>query len=405
MKILQVNTQVNSGSTGRIAEDIGRTFMAYGHESYIVFGRGRRPSASKLIRVGNDLDVYMHGVKTMLTDRHAFGSANATRKLIATIEEIQPDVIAMHNIHGYFLNIEIFFSYLSKKEIPLIWTLHDCWSFTGHCTYFDDIDCKKWKTGCHSCPKLRKYPASYLADASKANYWDKKSLFNSVKKLEIVVPSAWLRDLVKQSFLSQWPVHIIPYGVDIDIFRPLETQLKSRLGLEGKKVVLGCASIWDKRKGLEDVIALKSLLPEEYAVIAVGLTEKQLKALPPGILGITRTDSVQELTEYYNMADVFVNPTYQDNFPTTNLESLACGTPVVTYETGGSPEAVDLQTGKVVPKGDIHAMVEAIKSITSSAEKKFSGACRERALQCYNMKTQFDKYVRIGEQLASSRFM
>jgi glycosyltransferase involved in cell wall biosynthesis len=164
-------------------------------------------------------------------------------------------------------------------------------------------------------------------------------------------------------------------------------------------------SMVGKRKGLEDVIALKSLLPEEYAVIAVGLTEKQLKALPPGILGITRTDSVQELTEYYNMADVFVNPTYQDNFPTTNLESLACGTPVVTYETGGSPEAVDLQTGKVVPKGDIHAMVEAIKSITSSAEKKFSGACRERALQCYNMKTQFDKYVRIGEQLASSRFM
>lgn len=403
MKILQVNTQVNSGSTGRIAEDIGRTFMAYGHDSYIVYGRGKRPSKSKLVRVGNDVDVYLHGVKTMLTDRHAFGSEKATKNLIARIEEIQPDVIAMHNIHGYFLNIEVFFNYLSRKEIPLIWTLHDCWSFTGHCTYFDDIGCNKWITGCHSCPKLRKYPASYWGDASKINYLDKKRLFNSVKNLEIVVPSGWLRDLVKQSFLSQWPVHVIPYGVDIEVFRPLETQLKQKLGLDGKKVVLGCASIWDKRKGLEDVIALKSYLPDEYAVVAVGLTEKQVKALPPGILGITRTDSVQELAEYYNMAEVFVNPTYQDNFPTTNLESLACGTPVVTYETGGSPEAVDAHTGKVVPKGNIHALVEAILGITSSGKKQLSVACRERALQHYNMNTQFDKYVRIGEQLALSK--
>jgi putative colanic acid biosynthesis glycosyltransferase len=402
LRVLQINTGVNTGSTGRIAEDIGKLFLEKGHESYIAYGRGSRPSASRLIRIGKDMDVYLHGLKTALTDRHAFGSTSATKAFIKEIDAISPDVIGMHNLHGYYLNIEVLFNYLSKKNIPLIWTLHDCWSFTGHCTYFDDINCTKWQTGCGQCPKLRKYPASYVSDSSNINYLDKNRLFNSVNTLGIVVPSAWLGGLVEQSFLSKWPVHVIHNGVDINVFKPVDSDLKQRVGLEGKKVVMGCASIWDKRKGLEDLVKLKDLLPADYTVVAVGLSEKQQKALPAGIVGVTRTESVQQLVEYYNMASVFVNPTYQDNFPTTNIEALACGTPVVTYETGGSPEAVDMHTGMVVPKGDLKAMASAIVKL-AVAEDAYRDACRERATKHFNKNTQFSAYVRICEEMSTSK--
>ena len=402
MRVLQINTGVNSGSTGRIAEDIGRLLIEQGHESYIAYGRGSRPSASKLIKIGSDLDVYMHGIRTMLTDRHGFGSKAATMALASEIDALQPDVICLHNIHGYYLNIEVLFNYLSQRDIPVIWTLHDCWSFTGHCTYFDDINCTKWQTGCGHCPKLRKYPASYVSDSSNINYLDKNRLFNSVNTLGIVVPSTWLGGLVKQSFLSRWPVHVIHNGVDVNVFKPSSSDLKVRLGLEGKKVVMGCASIWDKRKGLDDLLQLKELLPSDFAVVAVGLSEKQQKGLPAGVIGITRTESVQELVEYYNMASVFVNPTYQDNFPTTNIEALACGTPVVTYHTGGSPEAVDAQTGVVVPKGDLKAMVSAIMEVVA-AEDLYRYPCRQRVTKYFNKNTQFTEYIRICEEISSSK--
>lgn len=402
MRVLQINTGVNTGSTGRIAEDIGKLLLDKGHESFIAYGRGSRPSASSLIRIGKQMDVYLHGLKTALTDRHAFGSTAATKAFIREIDRIQPDVIGMHNLHGYYLNIEVLFNYLSKKNIPLLWTLHDCWSFTGHCTYFDDINCTKWQTGCGQCPKLRKYPASYVSDSSNINYLDKNRLFNSVNMLGIVVPSAWLGGLVKQSFLAKWPVHVIHNGVDINVFKPVDSDLRQRLGLAGKKVVMGCASIWDKRKGLDDLVQLKELLPAEYAIVAVGLSEKQQKSLPAGVVGVTRTESVQQLVEYYNMASVFVNPTYQDNFPTTNIEALACGTPVVTYETGGSPEAVDAGTGLVVPKGDLAAMAAAIRQVASGGED-YRDLCRERATKHFNKNTQFAEYIRICEEMSTSK--
>lgn len=402
MRVLQINTGVNTGSTGRIAEDIGKLLIGKGHESYIAYGRGNRPSASRLIRIGNNFDVYMHGLRTAITDRHGFGSMAATKALVREIDNIRPDVIGMHNLHGYYLNIEVLFNYFSQKNIPLVWTLHDCWSFTGHCTYFDDINCGKWQTGCGHCPKLRKYPASYVSDSSNINYLDKNRLFNSVSKMEIVVPSAWLGGLVKQSFLSKWPVHVLHNGVDISVFAPMEGDLKQRLGLEGKKVVMGCASIWDKRKGLDDLVKLKDLLPADYAVVAVGVSEQQLKTLPAGILGVTRTESVQQLVEYYNMASVFVNPTYQDNFPTTNIEALACGTPVVTYETGGSPEAVDGHTGLIVPKGNLEAMAAAVQKVAETGKANYGPHCRERAMTHFNKNTQFSAYVERCEALSTS---
>lgn len=400
MKLLQINSGANTGSTGRIAEDIGKVMMARGHQSYIAYGRDSRPSASGLIRIGGDMDIYLHGLRTALFDRHGFGSAKATRDFIRKVEKIAPDAIGMHNIHGYYLNIREWFSYLSSAGTPLLWTLHDCWAFTGHCTYFDDIGCDRWQTGCHSCPKLRKYPASYFSDNSKSNYLDKNRLFNSASDMEIIVPSQWLRGLVQKSFLAGRKVHVIHNGVNTRVFRPMDSDLKDRLGLKGKRVVMGCANTWDKRKGLYDLVKMREMLPDTVAIVAVGLSKEQIKGLPAGIHGFARTSGPEDLAGFYNMADVFVNPTYQDNFPTTNIEALACGTPVVTYRTGGSPEAVDAETGIVVEKGDLAGMVRAIHEL-SCAGSLTGERCRQRAVSHFEQHKQFSLYAEIFERITS----
>lgn len=399
---MQINTTANSGSTGRIAEDIGRIMLNRGHKSYIGYGRTARPSASELIPIGGKTDQYLHGLKTALLDRHGFASTAATDRFIREVEKIGPNAVGMHNVHGYYLNIERWFGYLAESQVPALWTFHDCWPFTGHCTYFDDINCTKWQTGCHSCPKTRKYPSSYLMDNSKSNYLDKNRIFNSVNNLEIVVVSHWMRDLLSSSFLAGKKVHVIHNGVDLSVFKPRQSGLKDELGLQGKKVVMGCANIWDRRKGLDDIVKLRELLPPSVAIVVVGLNEKQLKAMPEGVLGFTRTESVEKLVEFYNMADVFVNPTYQDNFPTTNVESLACGTPVVTYRTGGSPEAIDELTGVVVDKGDLKAMARSVGEVLASGSESWQQACRRRAEMEFDHFKQFSRYAEIFERIATS---
>lgn len=405
MKILQINTVVNSGSTGRITEDIGRVFLSRGHSSYIAFGRGNRPSQSDLIRIGNDFDVISHGFKTALLDKHGFGSKRATEALISRIDEIQPDIIGLHNLHGYYINIESLFQYIHKRGIPIVWTLFDCWAFTGHCSYFDDINCRKWIEGCYSCPKTRKYPSSYLFDNSRRNYESKKMLFNIAPKLNIIVHSNWLKCLVEQSFLNGFPVHHIYSGIDLNVFKPrLSDSLRRRYGIENqKKIVLGVANIWDVRKGLSDFIKIYQILQKSVVLILIGLTKKQLKRLPPGIIGVERTENVEELASYYSLADVFVNPTYMDNFPTTNIEALACGTPVVTYDTGGSPEAIDEETGKVVCKGDIEGLIDAINEILDSDRNTLRSMCRDRAERLFDKDQRYLDYLNLYESIISIR--
>lgn len=399
MRILQINAGVNSGSTGRIAEDIGRVMLANGHESYIAYGRGNRTSSSQLIKIGNETDVYFHVLKTAVFDRHGFGSVSATKRLIAEIERINPDVIGLHNLHGYYINIELLFNCLKKKQLPVLWTLFDCWAFTGHCSYFDNIDCKKWISGCSECPKKSYYPASYFLDNSKKNYAQKKELFNSLENLQLVVHSNWLNGLVQQSFLKNYKTNVIASGIDLDVFKPTLSDFKEKFGLQDKKIVLGCASIWDKRKGLDDFWQLTEMLSDEYQLILVGLNKNQLEQLDKRIIGFERTESVQQLAELYSIAAVFVNPTYQDNFPTTNLEALACGTPVITYNTGGSPEAIDDKTGFVVPKGDINALAIAIEKCCSVDKSIFSNLCRERAEKLYNKTGRYVDYLNIYSNL------
>lgn len=400
MRILQINTTVNLGSTGRIAENIGKVFLAQGHESFIAYGRGSGSSQSKLIKIGNQYDVYKHGFKSAVFDRHGFGSTQATRDLVEKIKIIKPDVIGLHNIHGYYLNIEILFDYLSKANIPVIWTLHDSWPFTGHCSYFENVNCKKWKTHCYECPKTRFYPSSYLIDNSRRNFTDKKALFNAVSKITIVTPSNWLKELVIESFLKH-KVVTIHNGIDLNVFKPqkVSQQLMEGLGINDKKIVLGVARIWDSRKGLEDFIQLRSRLSSAYQIVLVGLSKNQKAQLPANIVGIERAENIGQLASLFNASDVFVNPTYLDNFPTTNIEALACGTPVVTYNTGGSPEAIDEQTGQVVAKGDIEGLATAIETIFSKGKDHYRSLCRNRAKKYFDKDERYLDYLKEYERL------
>lgn len=405
MKVLQINTTVNTGSTGRIAEDIGNVLLESGHESYIAYGRGSNKSKSQLVKIGNKLDNYFHGLKTLIFDKHGFGSKYPTLKFIKKLHAINPDIIVLHNLHGYYLNIAVLFDYLIKTNKPVYWVMHDCWPFTGHCTFFDSVNCEKWKTQCNSCPKTSKYPSSLLFDNSKSNFITKKTLFNALNKIQIITPSKWLNENVKLSFLKQ-PVTTIYNGINLDVFKlPLKKNgLRDRHLLGNKSVILGVASIWDKRKGLDDFLSLNTILnDQEFQIILIGLSKSQIKALPSNIIGIERTENIQELAEYYAVADAFVNPTWQDNFPTTNIEALACGTPVITYNTGGSPESIDDTTGIVVNKGDIEALKNAIEKIKLKGKNFYQENCRRRAEELFDKNKNYTAYLALFQKIINDQ--
>lgn len=399
MRVLHINSVVNTGSTGRIVEQIGKVLVEQGHESIIAYGReiGSRISASSIVKIGSRTNVFWHGINTVLKDNHGFAKDWTTEKFIRDIDKINPDVVALYNLHGYYINIELVFEYLKRKNIPVVWTLFDCWAFTGHCTYFDNIGCEKWKTQCFECPKYDKYPKS-LIDNSKINYHNKKMIFNSLEKLQFVTHSLWLSNLVADSFLGKYKINFIPSAVDTDVFKPKMSDLMEKYGIGGKKIILGCANIWNDRKGFKDFLALASCIKANMVIVLIGVSNLQLKMLPTNIIGITKTESIEELAKWYSVASVFVNPTYMDNFPTTNIEALACGTPVITYNTGGSPESIDGSTGCVVKIGDINGIWESIEDLISRDQLKLSFACRERALTNYSKQTRFLDYLRVFEK-------
>ncbi|MBD5260589.1 MAG: glycosyltransferase [Bacteroides sp.] len=401
MNLLQINVTANWGSTGKIAEGIGQQAINSDMESWIAYGRGTPTSSSNLIRIGNDLDKYLHGLQTRLFDNHGLVSKQVTRSFIREIGKINPDVVHLHNIHGYYLNYQILFNWLKKIKKPVIWTLHDCWPWTGHCAYYTYHQCDKWKTECHNCPGLDSYPKSFY-DGSRRNFNLKKKAFLGVDKLVLVPVSNWLANDIKESFLKDYPIQVIHNGINLETFRPLtDSNIISKLGLDGKKILLGVASVWEKRKGLEVFIELRKLLDPSYHIILVGLTEKQIKSLPSGMTGLTRTNNVYELVELYSSADVFVNPTLEDNFPTTNLEALASGTPVITYNTGGSPEAIDKNTGIIVPYKDVNQLKDSI--VFTCENKPFStDACRKRAEQNFNQNEVFSKYISLYKTLIAN---
>ena len=393
--VLQINTVLNKGSVGRIVQGIGEVLIANGWKSYIAYARYAGKSNSHLIKIGNYSSVLCHALATRLTDRHGLFSMSSTRNLIMQIETIKPDIIHLHNLHGYYLNYAILFDYLFHSNIPVVWTLHDCWSFTGHCVYFDYCNCSKWKNGCFECPQINTYPSAYF-DKSRSNYLNKKQAFTSIKNIKFVPVSHWLNGLLKQSFFKNYPSVMVHNGIDLSKF-----SLNNNLSfdeLKGKFLLLGVANVWEKRKGLYDFIKLSHLLSQEFVIILIGLTKKQIKECPSNVIGISHTKDISELVSYYNRADIFLNLTYEDNFPTTNLEAIACGTPVITYNTGGSPESVFPDNGYVVEKGDINAIISCINKLRCNRALDTS-MLRAYAQTHFDQNECFQEYLKIYNSL------
>lgn len=394
-KIVQINTALNCGSHGRIVEQISHVGAGRGFDTTIVHGaRYVNKSQFADIQTTTKNQERLNGIRSLLFDAHGLGLKCATKSLITKLEEIKPDIVHLHNIHGYYLNYQILFDYLAKSGVPVVWTLHDCWSITGHCSQFENYNCDKWKTQCHDCQYIMDWYPKSLIDRSRRNFELKKQCFTSVKNMTIVPVSHWLEDKVKQSFLAKYPIKVINNGVDISSFRPSEASGKIS---SNKFTILGVASNWDNDKGVQEFIKLSDNV--YYQVVMVGVKDELKQKLPKSIIAVSRTNNQQELAEYYSLADVFINPTYKDTFPTVNLEALACGTPVITYKTGGSPESITPETGIVVDKGDFEQLCTAIEVVRKNGKHFYSDSCRERAVKFYNKDDRFKDYIDLYENI------
>lgn len=402
-RLLQVNITANWGSHGRIAEEIGKIAISNGWESYIAFGRKANPSMSHLIKIGNMFDELCHGVQSRLFDSHGLASKKVTRAFIKDIERIKPDIIHLHNIHGYYLNYPILFDFLSSLTIPVVWTLHDCWPMTGHCAYPSSFACDLWKDGCHDCPARAEYPKSLLIDNSSKNYRLKRMCFCGMDSLHIVTVSKWLENEVRSSIFKGYDIRCIYNGVNIDVLKPQMTvaSLRGKHHINANdKVVLGVASVWEKRKGLEDFYQLRKFLPSDYRIVLIGLNKSQAMQVPDGVEVVMRTENQNQLAAYYSMADVFVNPSHAETFGLTTVESLACGTPAVVYETTACPELLTEDTGRIIPLDDISTMAETIRDLCEKSDLiGMRKACRERAVKYFNKEDRYREYLDLYQSL------
>lgn len=399
MKVLQINIFGNL-STGRIAVDIYRTLVANGHEGKVAFARNTIAEDVPYIKIGNTKNVYIDGILTRITDRAGFFSKRATRRLIEEIEGYDPDIIHLHNLHGYYINIEILFKYLKKCGKPVVWTLHDCWAFTGHCCYYSAVECDKWINGCHDCPQKKAYPSSLFIDNSEWNYKRKKELFTSLLNLHLVTVSKWLKSELKKSFLKDLPCTTVYNGIDVSVFKPTISEFREKYALKDKSIILGVASTWDVRKGLDDFIKLSSMIDENYRIVVVGVNESEIKRLSPNMIGISRTDSVYELAGIYTAADIFFNASVEETFGLPTVEAMACGTPAIVYDATALPEIIfNEDIGVVVEKGN----VEKVAKIIKRGLKRLTEESRLEIIERYNKNHRFLEYINLYSSILDNQ--
>ena len=397
MKIAEINT-CHYGSTGKIMLNIANVSEEQGHEvkTFSRAWKGQVIDRENHKFFGNFPNNVIHRVFGPITGREGCFSRSGTKALINDLKLFSPEIIHLHNLHGWYINLPLLFDYIKTNNIRVIWTLHDCWAFTGHCPHFVIAKCDKWKTGCHHCPQPRVYPKMYL-DTSKKMYELKKKWFCDIENMTIVTPSQWLGDLVKQSYLKDYPVKVINNGIDLSVFKPTVSDFREKYGLQDKKILLGVASSWSNGKGIDVFVELAKRLNESYRIVLVGLDRSATPDLPDNIIAIKRTDNQAQLAEIYTASNLFVNPTREDTYPTVNMEALACGTPVLTFRTGGSPEIIDESCGSVVDVNDVDSMEREIIRICE--DKPYTKeACLERA-RSFNMNDRFEEYVKLYEEV------
>ena len=400
MKIAHIN-MLHGGSTGKIMFQIAERARKKGHVvktfSAVPFsfnGPELLPDFPEHTYFGNYVGRGIHTIAGIALGCNGLLSVCATASLIRKLKKFSPDLIHLHNLHQYVLNLPMLFRYIKNSGVKVIWTLHDCWSFTGRCAYFDYAGCDKWKSGCHHCPQKMEYPKSYI-DNSKWMYKLKKKWFTGINDLTMVTPSQWLADLVKQSFLKEYPVAVINNGLDLNIFKPCESDFRKNYNCENKFIVLGVAFDWGHRKGLDIMIELANRLGDEYQVVLVGTNDAVDAQLPSNIISIHHTANQAQLAEIYSAADLFVNPTRQENYPTVHMEALACGTPVLTHRVGGCLEMLDSTCSASVNRDDIDAMEHEIHCIKENVPFTIE-ACTVKSKQ-FDMNARFDEYVKMYE--------
>lgn len=400
-KLVQFNPVANWGSTGRLTEDIGDVVMDAGWDSYIAYGRQFNPSKSHLLQVGGKWSVISHTLKTRLFDRQGFGSYCATKNLLKQLDEIKPDVFQFHNLHGNFLNFPLILKYAAKKDIPIAWSLHDCWSMTGHCSHFVRIGCEKWKTGCYKCPLKGQYPNSWLIDSSKRNYREKKALIEAVPRLTIISGSEWLAGIARESYFKGRDIRVIPDGIDTDIYQPRSNgdELRKKLGLEGKFVILATGTGWGEEKGLYDYGELRKMLSDEYAIVLVGMSQEWLAKVPEGVIGLPRTKSPQDLSEYYSMADCVMSLSKMESFGLTPVEGFACGTPAIVYDTTALPELITPETGFVAKFLDVTDVKNKVELLRAKGKSVYTAKCREVAVEKYDRKKCYAEYLGVYNRM------
>lgn len=402
MKVFQINGG-STGSTGTILFALQNVASRQG--IYVTCASPittTNRSGGEFVRIGSFWGRRLSELMARITGLAGCFSPFATARLLRTMDREGVDLIHLHTLHSSYVNLPMLFRYIKKRNIPAVWTLHDCWSFTGHCPHFMYEQCEKWKTGCTACPKYHSYPKS-IFDNSRFMWKKKKEWFTGIPQATIVSPSQWLADRVGESFLKEYPRKIIPNGIDLSVFRPVSSDFRQKHNLQNKKLVLGVAYGWDDKKGLDVFIELSQKLPEGYQVVLVGTDPEVDKLLPKSILAIHRTQNRQELAEIYSAADVFVNPTREDTFPTVNLEANACGTPVVTFRTGGSPECIDENSGSVVKYNGTEALeAEIIRICTQRPYSRH--ACVENAAR-FEKGACFSRYIQLYKELADAKKM
>lgn len=392
-----INVCANWGSTGRIAEQIGVLAQKNGWDVYMAFGGSHNPSQLKTIKIGNKALRFLHYILYRFFDREGMGSIIATWLFSRKIKKIKPDVVHLHNIHGHYLNYTILFKALKEMRVPVVWTLHDNWPITGHCYLYRKNDCNKWKTECDNCIKNGRY----AFDNSKANFIRKKEAFTSLDCITLITVSRWLAGVVKESFLKKYPLKTIYNGIDLNVFRPHNTdEIRKRFQLFGQTIILGVASTWTEGKGYSDYISLSRLLPDDYKIVMIGLTKKQITKLPNNILGIERTQNVAELVEWYSIADVVLSLSYGESMGLTPIEGMACGTPAVVYDNTAQPELVTSETGIIVETGNVGAVRDAIIKLCSMPKSDYIEKCTKRA-SVFEKEKQFHEYISEYEYILS----
>lgn len=410
LKLLQIAITAGGGSIGSIATQIGDAFVdELGGKSFITYHFRCHKSQSPKnisIRIGNRLTFLLHVIATRIFDAHGLASYYDTYKLLRFIKREQIDIVHLHNIHGYYVNVKMLVNYLAKHNIPVVWTIHDCWNFTGHCAHFFEVNCDKWKTdGCHHCPYKNRYPGSLLLNRSAEMYKMKKSLFNSLQRVVFVPVSDWERQMLSESFLGGKKIKRIYSGIDVDIFKPTDNQenLRKTHNLEDKFVILGVATGWGPDKGTLDYIKLSKMLPESMKIVLVGTNEEARSQMPNSILCLPRTLNQNQLAEYYSMADVLTNLSTQESMGLTVVEAMACGTPAIVYNNTAQPELIDAHTGYKVETGNVEEVFTAIMEIRKKGKKYFTASCRNRVELLFDRKKCYGEYIEIYKDMIYGR--